>query len=172
MQSSRRSNLAGSNRPCYISTLRAGAAIRIGHSCGFSGTAIEVAQSVQIGNHVMCGANSTITDTDWHAVDPVARLGAAEGRRGPVILEDNVWIGMGALVLKGVTIGESSVIGAGSVVTSSIPRNVLAAGQPARVIRSLRSRRELTEVGSNGSDEHASKYTGERLARHKGVYDD
>lgn len=148
MRSSRRSNLAGINRPCYISTLRAGAVIRIGHSCGFSGTVIGVAQGVEIGNHVMCGANSMITDTDWHPVDPEARLRGDEGRSGPVILGDNVWIGMGAIVLKGVTIGENSVIGAGSVVTTSIPPNVVAAGQPARVIRKLRITHVETEVGS------------------------
>lgn len=144
MRSSRRSNLAGIDRPCYISTLRAGAAIRIGHSCGFSGTVIGVAQSVQIGNHVMCGANSMITDTDWHAVDPGARLRRAEGHSRPVILKDNVWLGMGVIVLKGVTIGENSVVGAGSVVTSAIPPNVLAAGRPARVIRSLLPLQEET----------------------------
>ncbi len=137
MRSSRRSNLAGINRPCYISTLRIGAVIRIGRSCGLSGTVIGAAQSVQIGNNVMCGANSMITDTDWHPVEPGARLKGAEGRSSPVILKDNVWIGVGVIVLKGVTIGENSVIGAGSIVTTSIPRNVVAAGQPAKVIRSF-----------------------------------
>jgi acetyltransferase-like isoleucine patch superfamily enzyme len=149
MRSSRRSNLAGINRPCYISTLCAGASIRIGHSCGFSGTVIGSAQSVQIGNHVMCGANSVITDTDWHPVDSAARLSGAEGRSRPVILENNVWIGMGAIVLKGVRIGENSVIGAGSVVTTPIPADVVAAGQPARVIRSLRNLLGRPEAGSS-----------------------
>lgn len=144
MRSSRRSNLAGIDRPCYLSTLGAEAVVQIGPFCGFSGTVIGAAQSIRIGSHVMCGANSLIIDTDWHSLDPDSRIRGDDGCSGPVTVEDNVWIGMRTIVLKGVTIGENSVIGAGSIVTTSIPANVLAAGQPARVIRGLQATQAAT----------------------------
>ena len=56
-----------------VSTLRPGATLRIGSSCGFSGTVVAAAESIVIGDRVLCGANSTITDTDWHGVDPAER---------------------------------------------------------------------------------------------------
>ena len=80
----------------------------------------------------MVGANSTITDGDWHPDDP--RSQAAK----PIIIGDNVWLGINVTVLKGVTIGNGSLIGAGSVVTRSIPPNVMAAGNPCKVLRNLK----------------------------------
>lgn len=77
------------------------------------------------------GANVTIMDGDAHQDDPRA------GKNVPIVIEDNVWIGANATILKGVTIGRNSLIGAGSVVVKSIPENVIAAGNPCRVIKSL-----------------------------------
>lgn len=134
-RSSVRSNLVGINRACMISTLGEDAVIRIGCGCGLSGTVIGAAQRIEIGNNVLFGANSTITDTDWHGIAPDERR--EPGAASPVIIEDNVWIGLNATVLKGVTIGKNSIIGAGSIVTKSIPANVIASGQPAKVIRNL-----------------------------------
>lgn len=136
-RSSRTSNLAGLNRPCYVSTLASGARVAIGKNCGFSGTVIGAAKHIVIGDHVMCGANTMITDTDWHAVDALARTTGSEAAAEAVVIHDNVWLGMDVIVLKGVTIGENSIIGAASVVTKSIPANVIAAGHPAKVIRCL-----------------------------------
>jgi len=130
-----RSNLIGLNRPCMISTLRRDAAIRIGSGCGMSGTVIGAAQCIEVGNSVLIGANTTITDTDWHGTAPADRR--KEGASEPVIIEDNVLIGMNCIVLKGVTIGRNSIIGAGSVVTRSIPENVVAGGNPARILKEL-----------------------------------
>ena len=59
------------------------------------------------------------------------------GKCKPIIIEDNVWLGINSSVLKGVTIGKNSVIGAGSVVTKNIPANVIAAGNPCRVIKKI-----------------------------------
>jgi carbonic anhydrase/acetyltransferase-like protein (isoleucine patch superfamily) len=81
-----------------------------------------------------------VTDADWH--DLYDRT-AAPGSTAAVVLEDNVWIGDSAIVCKGVTIGENSVIGAGAVVASDIPANSIAAGNPARVIKGLDATREL-----------------------------
>ncbi len=127
------SNLIGINRPCSISTINSNyhAKIEIGNYCGFSGTVIGAFRYIKLGSNVRCGANTLITDADWHLDDP------RSGEPKPVIIGDNVWLGEGVKVLKGVTIGENSVIGAGSVVTKDIPANVIAAGNPCRVIRRL-----------------------------------
>jgi len=130
-RSSATSNLIGINRPCIISTLLPNAVINVGDYCGFSGTVIGAFINVTIGNNVLCGANTLITDADWHLDDP--RSGVPK----PVLIEDNVWLGEGVKVLKGVTIGVNTVIGAGSVVTKNIPANVIAAGNPCKVIKQL-----------------------------------
>ena len=88
----------------------------------------------------MFAAGAYITDADWHDVyDRTEVVGVTR----PVILEENVWIGDGAKICKGVTIGKNSVIGAGSVVASDIPENVIAAGNPATVIKPLDPDRAL-----------------------------
>lgn len=130
--SRRNSNLIGINRPCSISTQTESAVILIGINCGFSGTVIGAFKKIQIGNNVRCGSNTLITDSDWHTDD------FRSGENKEVIIADNVWLGEGVKVLKGVTIGENSVIGAGSVVVKSIPANVIAAGNPCKVIRELK----------------------------------
>ena len=130
-----KSNRIGIDRPCSLSTLLPGASLKIGDSCGFSGTVIAAAESIILGDRVMCGSNTTITDTDWHGLHPSKRR--MPGRTAPVVLEDDVFIGLGSLVLKGVTIGHGTFVAAGSVVTRSLPPMVVAAGNPARVIRQL-----------------------------------
>ncbi|MCB1645734.1 MAG: acyltransferase [Pseudomonadales bacterium] len=116
-------------------------AVRIGNYCLLCpGVRIDSASSVTISDNCMLAAGSYITDADWHDIYDRTR---AVGTTRPVVLENNVWIGDGAVICKGVTIGENSVIGAGSVVTHDIPANVIAAGNPARVIKPLDSEREL-----------------------------
>ena len=129
--SSTSSNLIGVYSPCMFSTLGSDAIIEIGDGCGFSGTVIGAAKRVKLGNHVRCGANTLITDSDWHSDDP--RTGAD----AEVIIEDNAWLGYGVKVLKGVHIGANTLIGACSVVTKDIPANSIAAGNPCKVIKSL-----------------------------------
>jgi acetyltransferase-like isoleucine patch superfamily enzyme len=136
-RSSKWSNLAGINRPCVISTLEHNATIEIGDNCGFSGTIVACASSISIGNGVMCGANVTISDTDWHAIDSQDRQAGRPGKVAPVVIGDDVWLGMNVIVLKGVEIGSQTVVGAGSIVTRSLPAGVIAAGQPAVAIRQL-----------------------------------
>ncbi|MBW2559292.1 MAG: hypothetical protein JRE40_00410 [Deltaproteobacteria bacterium] len=87
----------------------------------------------------MIAPNVMITDTDTHALwPPKTRQGnPALNRDRPVRIENDVWVGTGCTILKGVTIGENSIIAAGSVVTKDIPNNVVAAGVPAKVIRRL-----------------------------------
>lgn len=125
------SNLIGVNRPCMISTLKRNAVISIGNKCGFSGTVIGAFESIIIGDNVRCGANTLITDSDWHEDD--YRSGGSK----PVVIGDGVWLGEGVKVMKGVCIGENSLIGVGSIVTKSIPANVVAAGNPCKVIKRI-----------------------------------
>ena len=130
-RSNHTSNLIGINRPCIISALEPNADLTIGDNCGFSGTVVGCFERIVIGNNVRCGANTLITDSDWHLNDPRA------AKPRPVVIEENVWLGEGVKVLKGVRIGANSVIGAGSVVTKDIPANVVAAGNPCLVIKNL-----------------------------------
>lgn len=130
------SNLIGLNRRTVIATHSANAEIIIGDNCGFSAVVIGANDSIIIGNWVMAGANVLITDFDWHSMKPNDREhGIPESK--PVVIADNVFIGYSSTILKGVTIGENSVIGANSVVTKNIPANVIAAGNPCKVIRPL-----------------------------------
>lgn len=130
-RSGKKDNYIGLSTPCIFSTLSRNAQIIIGDGCGMSGAVIGASKSIIVGNNVKIGANSVITDTDWHHED------SRSGQDAEVRIGNNVWLGYGTVVLKGVEIGENSIIGAKSVVTRSIPPNVLAAGNPCRVIREL-----------------------------------
>jgi acetyltransferase-like isoleucine patch superfamily enzyme len=132
------SNALGPFHPVILSTRRPGAKLIIGRGFGMTGGTICAEESVTIGDNVWVGGNCTITDTDFHPLDLEDRLThPLDGATAPVVIEDGVFIGMQSLVLKGVRIGARSVIGAGSVVTRDIPPGVIAAGNPARVIKPL-----------------------------------
>lgn len=131
------SNYVGINHPCILATLSEHATISIGDDCGFSSTSIASAKSLTIGNRVMVGANTTINDTDWHPVDPKRRIAGSEGESSPITIEDDVWLGANVIILKGVTIGQGSVIAANSVVTQSIPPFVIAGGNPAKFLKNI-----------------------------------
>jgi acetyltransferase-like isoleucine patch superfamily enzyme len=131
------SNLAGINRPCMLSTLSSRSSIEIGEGSGLSGTVIGSVERVVLGRRVMCGANVMISDTDWHPVDPVTRAAGLAATGKPVLIGDDVWLGMNVMVLKGVSIGARTVVGAGSVVSTSLPSGVIAVGQPARPIQKI-----------------------------------
>ena len=82
----------------------------------------------------MFGHGAYITDSDWHGIyDRTEVVGSPK----EVVLEKNVWIGDSAIVCKGVTIGENSIIGAGSVVTKDVPKNSVYAGNPAKLVKEL-----------------------------------
>lgn len=91
--------------------------------------------AIYVGNYVMFGPNVTLA-AGTHPIDPVSRKKAGQYNL-PVHIKDNVWIGANAVVIPGVTIGENSVIGAGSVVTKDIPANVVAVGNPCRILREI-----------------------------------
>lgn len=97
------------------------------------GASLSAHRLIHIGNGCQIGSYACMMDNDYHRVEDRSQLGESS----PIILGDNVWIGVRVIVLKGVSIGENAAIGAGSVVTKDIPANCLATGIPARVIRSF-----------------------------------
>jgi maltose O-acetyltransferase len=100
----------------------------------FNFTALDVAP-ITIGSDVMMGPNVQLL-TPTHPVDPTLRKAKWEAAQ-PITIGDNVWLGGGVTVLPGVTIGENTVVGAGAVVTRDLPANVVAVGNPARIVREL-----------------------------------
>ncbi|NWH07834.1 MAG: acyltransferase [Alphaproteobacteria bacterium] len=98
------------------------------------GTRIISSIGISIGSNTMIASGCYLSDSDWHSLyDRTAEQGAA----APIVLEENVWLGVNVIVGKGVRIGRNSVIGAGSVVTRDIPANVVAGGCPATVRKAL-----------------------------------
>ncbi|WP_312033760.1 sugar O-acetyltransferase [Actinoplanes sp. TBRC 11911] len=113
-----------------------GSHIRIGAGtfANFGLIALDVAP-ISIGADVQIGTNVQLL-TPTHPIDPGLRRAKWEAAE-PIVIGDNVWLGSGAIVLPGVTIGENTVVGAGAVVTRDLPANVVAVGNPARVVRSI-----------------------------------
>lgn len=122
--------------------------LEIGDNTGLSCPHIRVKEVVRIGKNVNVGADCIIMDTDCHSMDFLDRRNRRRQSNGfsfdycnaksaPIVIEDDVLIGARSIILKGVTIGARSVIGAGSVVTKSIPADCIAAGNPCKVIKYL-----------------------------------
>ncbi len=127
----------GIAHPVVLRTLRAGAFLGIGRGTGISGGSVCAALSIRIGERCLIGADVLITDTDFHALDPARReSGWVDIRCAPVDIGDDVFIGSRAVILKGVRLGDGAVVGAGSVVTRSVPAHAIVAGNPATIVRS------------------------------------
>jgi acetyltransferase-like isoleucine patch superfamily enzyme len=123
----------------------------IGDFTLLNGALIMAEEKIDIGSHCLVSWNVGIADSDFHPLEPAQRLIDAQAlapyfkdrpprpklKTGPVIIGDNVWIGMNATILKGVTIGENSVVAAGSVVTKSVPANTVVAGNPAVAVKTF-----------------------------------
>jgi len=123
---------------CHVEASNPGARIEFGDRVEFNNNAMLKSEGagISIGRDGLFGANVEIFDTDFHDLDPEHRHGGSP-RMAPVVIGDNVFVGMSVKIMKGVTIGADSVIGAGAVVSSSIPAGVIATGNPARVLRAL-----------------------------------
>jgi len=129
----------GVRSPIILRLMAPGARLSIGADTGLSGTAICAAISVEIGERVLIGADVMIFDTDFHNAEPEKRHLNPDWVRisKPVVIGNDVFVGARSIVMKGVSIGDASIIGAGSVVTSDIPPFSVAAGCPARVVSSV-----------------------------------
>ncbi|MGH9453236.1 MAG: acyltransferase, partial [Terriglobia bacterium] len=107
----------------------------IGHNCAFT-----VGKEIRIGKHCRFGSSVAVFDAPGHPADPAARLAglpSAQNEVRPITIGDNVWIGTGAIIFPGVTIGDGSIVAMGSVVMSNVPPNTMVAGNPARQVRAL-----------------------------------
>ena len=130
----------GISRPVIIRAMLPGAQVNIGSDVGLSGTTICADKKITIGHDCLVGADVMICDTDFHPVNPIGRRYGSEGvNSAEILIGNNVFIGARVIILKGVSVGDNTIIGAGSVVASSIPSNCIAAGNPCRVIRLLSS---------------------------------
>jgi acetyltransferase-like isoleucine patch superfamily enzyme len=123
---------------CYVEAALPEARVEIGDRVEINNNAMFKSEGpgIRIGRDGLFGAHVEIYDSDFHELDPRRRQGGRP-RMAPVDIGENVFVGMGVRILKGVTVGADSVIGAGSVVTSAIPAGVVAAGNPARIVREL-----------------------------------
>jgi len=130
-------NMIGRQQRCYF-IIGKNAALLIGNNVGISGSAIVCHQQIEIGDNTRIGMNCVIYDTDFHDLDHRKRIALPEDYSGvnrkPVIIRKNVFLGAHSTILKGVTIGESAIVGAGSVVTKDIPAGEIWGGNPARFI--------------------------------------
>ena len=122
----------------------------VGDYCYFTNAVLLCELEVNIGNYVVIGWNTTVTDSDFHPISPAERIADAiacsplgKGRRRPevlklpVIIEDDVWIGPSASILKGVRIGTGAVIEAGAVVTRNVAPRSRMMGNPAQLIGTI-----------------------------------
>lgn len=107
--------------------------LTLGGSYINAGTQIRCMERIKIGDGCAIGRNVMIMDFDAH--DIFYSDGTRNNLTKPICIEDHVWIGAGATILKGVTLGEGCVVGAGSVVTKSVPPHTIVAGNPARIIK-------------------------------------
>lgn len=124
-----------------------GGRIEIGECCYFTNSILLAEHLIRIGSFVMMGWNVTVTDSDFHPIQPAQRLqdaiacsAAGDGRARPpvatrpVVIEDDVWIGPNATILKGVTIGRGAVVEAGALVAHDVPAGARVLGNPAQVV--------------------------------------
>ena len=115
------------------------AILHIGNNCGFSGISLFCSKNIIIGNNVLCGGNVSIWDTDFHQLNSIDRQnnsGTIFSKK--IVIGDDVFIGSNSIILKGSSIGNRSVLGAGSVLRGKVGEDELWLGNPATFIIKLR----------------------------------
>lgn len=138
--------------------------ITIGDYCLIApGVRISAGKSIRIGDNCMLAANVVISDSDWHGI--YNRIRPFRCTK-PIVIGNNVWLGERVIITKGVSIGENSVIGAGAVVTKDIPANCIAAGNPARVIKTINPNRRMLKRELLFSDPEHYFYNQDQLEKY------
>ena len=129
----------GSCHRTSLSTYLSYSIIQIGDNCKLNGTVLHCNEKITIGSNCMFGPGTIIVDNDSHRIvkNYLERIKSPISK--PIIISDNVWVGMNCIILKGVTIGDNSIIAAGSIVTKDIPDNCVYGGNPAKLIKKLDS---------------------------------
>jgi acetyltransferase-like isoleucine patch superfamily enzyme len=137
--SGRNHNPIGGDNVLRLIVYKPEAVLKIGENVGASNCTIICWNKIIIGNNVIIGGGVKIWDTNFHSLQARIRTSGNDTdiKTAPIYIGDHVFIGGSSIILKGVTIGENSVIAAGSVVTKSIPANVIAGGNPCRVIKNI-----------------------------------
>ncbi len=127
-----RSNPLACFQPSVLRTLNPTARLILGKRVGMAATAICAGVSIEIGEGTIIGSGAMILDNDFHVLDGRQWRYETSSNARPVKIGSNVFIGARAIVLKGVTVGDFAVIGAGAVVTHDVPPNYMAIGNPAK----------------------------------------
>ncbi|HEX4612250.1 MAG TPA: acyltransferase [Urbifossiella sp.] len=139
-----KANIGFSPRTGFAPELVIGDGTFVGHGCQF-----HVGRSVRIGRDCLLASGVKVYDLDGHPLD-AARRRAGEPTPpeaiAPVVIEDDVWVGAGVLILKGVTVGARTVVAAGSIVVKDVPPDVVVAGCPARVVKHLAADAPVREI--------------------------
>ena len=130
-------NPTGGNRTCFL-IKGPEAVIEIGDNTGMSNVLLAARTRITVGSNISFGGGAKIFDTDFHSLDLQERKADVNIPTAPVVIEDGVFIGADAIILKGVTIGAESVIGAGSLVAKSVPPGEIWGGNPAKFIKKLK----------------------------------
>jgi acetyltransferase-like isoleucine patch superfamily enzyme len=145
INSGKKYNPIGGDTTLRFITAKKNAILKIGNNVGISNSTIVCWNSVTIEDDVLIGGSCKIYDTDFHATTQTERIAAfktytldEKAKTAPIIIKKGAWIGGHCIILKGLSIGENSIIGAGSVVTKSIPDNEIWAGNPIRFINKIK----------------------------------
>lgn len=123
--------------PTKLMTDMPDARIEIGDRSRLNGTTVHAKSQIKIGSECFMAAGTTIVDSNGHVMDAALRAAGRRDKPAPITIGNRVWTGQGVLILKGVTIGDDVIIGAGSVVSTNLPARTLCSGQPAQVLQEL-----------------------------------
>lgn len=129
-------NLWAHEEPNRFFTYKRNAHITIGAHTRLNGVTIQSATAVTIENHCDI-ASAILMDTDFHAIDYHTRNDVTATRTAPILIKKHVWLAGQCAILKGVTVGEGSVVGFRAVVTKDVPPNVVVAGNPAMIVKEI-----------------------------------
>ena len=138
LDSAIRSNRLGGFSPCVVRTVTPTARIQLGDRVGLSNSVIVAGSSIEIGEDTIIGSGVMILDNDFHVMGTgFSWVSECSTNSKPIKIGRGCFIGSRSMILKGVTLGDRAIIGAGAVVTKDVPAYSMAAGNPARIVRTL-----------------------------------